>query len=54
VDLDKRIRDTGSKGQRVFMHQKLVPLDEVDFRSDEDKGQNTFNFLDECDGMCGV
>lgn len=54
VELDKRIRNTGSKGQKVYMHQKLVPLDAVDLSTDEERGQYTFGFMGECDGMCGV
>ena len=54
VDLDKRIRNTGSKGQKVYTHQTLKPLDEVDLDSDIDKGQNVFDFLSECEGMCGL
>jgi len=54
VDLDKRIRNTGSKGQEVYLHSSLKPLDEVDLYTDEEKGQHTFDFLSECQGMCGV
>jgi len=36
-----------------FLHRKRVPLDQVDFSTDEDRGQlNMFN--NECEGMCGV
>lgn len=36
-----------------FLHRKLVPLDKVDFSTEEDRGQlNMFN--SECEGMCGV
>ena len=52
VEFDKSIRkDTHEPGQ--FLHQKLQPLEEIDFRTLEDLGQtNMFN--DECEGMCGV
>ncbi len=36
-----------------FLHNSLVPLDEVDFRTDEDHGQQVM-FGNECEGMCGV
>ena len=35
-----------------FLHAARVPLDEVDLRSAEDRGQ--LNFDAECEGMCGV
>jgi hypothetical protein len=52
VDFDKQIR-TSQTGKEQFVHRSLKPLDEVDFRNLEDKGQlNMFN--NECLGMCGV
>jgi hypothetical protein len=36
----------------MYLHRSCLPLDEVDFSNAEDKGQ--LNFLDECEGMCGV
>ncbi len=39
--------------QIPFLHPKRIPLDQVDFSTDEDRGQlNMFN--NECEGMCGV
>jgi hypothetical protein len=59
IYVDRMIRDGGThKGERTiqakqYMHRSLQPLDEVDFRNLEDKGQlNMFN--NECEGMCGV
>lgn len=37
---------------KPFLHRSLIPLDQVDFRSEEGKGQMTL--LDECTGFCGV
>lgn len=38
---------------KEFLHSSRVPLDQVDFSTDEDRGQlNLFN--NECEGMCGV
>lgn len=38
---------------KEFLHSSRVPLDQVDFSTDEDRGQlNMFN--NECEGMCGV
>lgn len=38
---------------KPFLHRSLIPLDQVDFRSDYDKGQLPL-WQDECEGMCGV
>jgi len=36
-----------------FLHRSLKPLDQVDFSTEEERGQlNMFN--NECEGMCGV
>lgn len=56
-EFDKRIRHGGSRlrgmKEQQYVHPKLIPLNEVDFRSLEDMGQeNLFN--NECEGMCGV
>jgi hypothetical protein len=36
-----------------YLHNSLVPLDQVDFSTDEDNGQQVM-FGNECEGMCGV
>lgn len=36
-----------------FLHRTCKPLDTIDFRSDEERGQMTM-FTEECSGMCGV
>jgi hypothetical protein len=64
VAYDKAIRDAQAEGVAAgkqlagvpFVHQQLVPLDEADLRSnDEKQGQLTLNgFAGECEGMCGV
>lgn len=54
VEFDKRVRN-GVKGlnHKAFVHRSLKPLSEVDFSTEEDRGQlNMFN--NECEGMCGV
>ena len=55
VFVDAQIRHGGSdNGQnRQYMHKSLKPIDEVDFRNLEDKGQLNM-FDNDCDGMCGV
>jgi hypothetical protein len=51
--VDKAIRDQpGMKGQQ-YMHRARRPLDEVDLRSAEGRGQPDL-FNNECEGMCGL
>jgi hypothetical protein len=38
----------------IYLHNSCEPLGEIDFDSDEDKGQLTWDFQSECSGMCGV
>jgi hypothetical protein len=53
IKVDAAIREQpGFRGQQ-FMHRDMVPLDQVDLSTAEDRGQlNMFN--NECEGMCGV
>ncbi len=57
VEFERSFRDTKSKthtSKRLpFLHRLLVPLDQVDFSTDEDHGQQVM-FGNECEGMCGV
>ena len=56
VEVDRLIRSRGSlgdMGERQYMHRSLVPLDEVDLSTAEDRGQINL-FENECEGMCGV
>jgi hypothetical protein len=53
VEVDRAIRNQpGFRGQQ-FMHRSLKPLDQIDFRTAEEKGQIDM-FMNECEGMCGV
>jgi len=55
VNVDRLIRKPSTYGTHTaqqYMHKQCVPLDQVDLRTAEDKGQ--YNFLNECEGMCGV
>jgi hypothetical protein len=36
-----------------FLHRSCKPLDQIDFRSDVERGQGLL-WDDECEGMCGV
>ena len=38
----------------IYLHNSCRPLSEIDFDNDEDKGQDVWDFMSECDGMCGV
>lgn len=38
---------------KLFLNRKLIPLSEIDFRSQEDFGQLNL-WDDECEGMCGL
>lgn len=52
VEFDEQIRNCGGMHGTVFLHSSLKPLSEVDFSTLEDHGQ--MNWLNECEGMCGV
>lgn len=47
------VSTVGKRQGKVFLHNSLVPLDQVDFSTDEDHGQQVL-FNNECAGMCGV
>ena len=60
IKLDQIIRNqekykysqSGSVKDQLYLHRDCKPIDEVDLRSDEEKGQ--YSLLDECEGMCGI
>ncbi len=59
VDFDNAIRESFKEHDKkmqmeVYLHNSCKPLDQVDFDNDEDKGQMTWDFQSECEGMCGV
>ncbi len=57
VRVDKEYRRLCStisrKNSLPYVHASRVPLDQVDFSTDEDHGQQVM-FGNECEGMCGV
>lgn len=55
IRVDHMVRQ-GWKGidSRLFVHDERIPLGEVDLSTDEDRGQMTMGFVQECAGMCGV
>lgn len=55
IQIDRAIRAPGY-GRLVgecYVHDSMVPLEEVDFSTDEERGQPNL-WDDECEGMCGV
>jgi len=60
VDFEKQLnekRSTGvdeSRKNTYFVYRSCEPLDQIDFRSDVERGQGLLDFQDECEGMCGV
>ena len=60
VMIDSEIRNGikgMSPGSKAYLHRLMQPLDEIDFRSAEDVGQQTLfgdPFEEECEGICGV
>lgn len=58
VEFDATVRSeyrkTPDLKMEVYLHTSLKPLGEVDFDSEEDKGQQNFDFQSECEGMCGL
>lgn len=54
IEFDRVVRG-GIKGTRdqLFVHRSLVPLDQVDLSTAEDRGQLNL-FINDCEGMCGV
>ncbi len=58
IKFDAEIRKLSKKDRAMkmeaYLHRSCKPLGEIDFDSDEDKGQLTWDFMAECEGMCGV
>ena len=63
VQFEKDLQAVKAKTERMrgvpFLHPSLVPLDQVDFRTDIERGQLSLwldeqSFGNECEGMCGV
>ena len=59
IDYDHKLRQAFQQHDKftkmkVYLHRSCKPLGDVDFDNDEDKGQMTWDFQSECEGMCGV
>jgi hypothetical protein len=52
VDHGLRVGKFGRWNGELYLHRSRVPLAEADIRSDEDRGQ--LNWINECEGMCGL
>lgn len=53
VAVDRAIRKARPQGGDLFIHPSRKPLEEVDFRTAEEKGQLSL-WDNECSGICGV
>lgn len=53
VAFDRAIRTLPRVEGQAFLHASAVPLDEVDLRTREQRGERSL-FDAECEGMCGV
>lgn len=58
VAFEKRIQAAAASDEVTnsipYLHASRVPLDQVDLRTDEERGQTMMQWQDECEGMCGV
>jgi hypothetical protein len=59
IDFDEELRrkwneNRGGMRMSVFINVERRPLREIDFDSEEDKGQQLIDFQSECEGMCGL
>lgn len=57
VEFDRKLREEKVWPEKmrstVYLHDSRKPLDQVDFRSDVERGQKLL-WQDECEGMCGL
>jgi len=59
ITFDETIREQTKEHDKqtqmeVYLHNSCVPLSDIDFDSEEQKGQQVWDFMSECEGMCGV
>jgi hypothetical protein len=52
------VKIRGKLSSTPYLHKSLIPLDEVDLRTNVEKGQYSLfgvdTFDQECEGMCGI
>lgn len=53
VEVDRAIRQAAGMRGETYLHRSCVPLEDVDLRTDVEKGQSLL-WQEECLGMCGV
>lgn len=57
VEFETKIQEANRNDETMlsspYLHSSLIPLDQVDFRNDVDRGQQIL-WDEECEGMCGV
>lgn len=53
VKIDKAIRNLRGKNRDLYLHPSRKPLEAVDLRSDQERGQLSL-WDNECSGICGV
>ena len=57
VDFERRLQkakaDSDNFQATPYLHRKCLPLDQIDLRTDEERGQLAI-WGNECEGMCGV
>ena len=53
IEVDRAIRHADGMDGEVYLHRDCIPLEQVDLRTDEDRGQMAFDFRAECLGYCG-
>ncbi|WP_121605537.1 phosphoadenosine phosphosulfate reductase family protein [Virgibacillus sp. Bac332] len=51
VYIDRKIKDLPRFKGQAYLHRSGKPLDEVDFQENQ---MEIFDFINECEGMCGV
>lgn len=58
VEFEKKMQAAHAGGSLIaipYLHRSMVPLDEVDFSTDIERGQGLLNgFQNECSGHCGL
>jgi len=58
IDFDRKLREVEKTDRvlkmTVFLHGSCKPLSEINFDSDEQQGQQVWDFQAECEGMCGI
>lgn len=58
IQFENDLQAVKSKTERMkgkpYLHSSMKPLGEVDFATDEERGQGAMDFQAECEGMCGV